>query len=157
LLVLNTQLAVLAASAWLIPLVTGGNGIFHLWLHNQAVYSMPLITLMLISLFPFALANSFTLVLLATNKIHRAVIWLVPAGAFSLTLAAFGAHFFGLIGAAIGMIAFETLTLLVVSLVESQTQIGVRRCLAEAISAETIISNYKSALSMLHLNRPEVS
>lgn len=150
LLVLNTQTAVVATSAWLILLVTSGNWIFHLWLHNRAVYSLPLVTLMLVALFPFALANSFTLVLLATNKIYRAVIWLVPAGALSLAIAALGAHFIGLIGAAFGMVAFEALSMLVMCTVTARhTELGVRRTFREVLSRQSIDMAYRSAASWL--------
>jgi O-antigen/teichoic acid export membrane protein len=157
LLVMNTQTALMAAFGWLILMGLFGEPIFHLWLRSRSVYSASLILLMLASMFPFAIANSFTLVLLATNKIHRAVLWLLPAALVSLAATAIGALLLGLNGAALGLLSFETLSVVVVcSVAAKYTQVGVGEILVAVASRQSLGTAYKSALSVLRFTRHEV-
>ena len=157
LLVMNTQTAVAAACGWSLIMGLFGKPIFHLWLRNRAVFSAPLILVMLASLFPFALANSFSILLLATNKIHWAVIWLLPASMVSLVVTAIGARLFGLNGAAIGIVTFETLSLLVVcSVAAKHTEIDVRGTIGAVVSKQSLRTTYKSALSALRFTGVEL-
>jgi O-antigen/teichoic acid export membrane protein len=157
LLVLNTQTALLAAFGWLLLMGIFGKTIFQLWLHNRTVYSASLVFLMLTSIIPFAIANSFSILLLATNRIHRAVVLLLPTGLISLGVTAAGARILGLNGAAMGMIVFEIFSLLVVCWVAAKhTQVGVRETLLASISRKSLSTSYKSALSALRLTRAEI-
>jgi O-antigen/teichoic acid export membrane protein len=157
LLVLNTQTALASAFGWLILMGLFGEPIFHLWLRGRVVYSTSLILLMLASLIPFAIANSFSILLLATNKIHRAVVWLLPAALGSLAVTAISARLLGLNGAALGLLVFETLSLLVVcSVAAKHTQVGVRDTLVAAASRQSLGTAYKSALSVLRFTRAEL-
>jgi O-antigen/teichoic acid export membrane protein len=112
---------------------------------------------MLTSIIPFAIANSFSILLLATNRIHRAVVLLLPTGLISLGVTAAGARILGLNGAAMGMIVFEIFSLLVVCWVAAKhTQVGVRETLLASISRKSLSTSYKSALSALRLTRAEI-
>lgn len=145
LLVINTQAAFAAAISCLILFALFGKEIFHIWLRNGTVYSMPLVLLMLGSMFPFAIANSFTIILLATNQIHRAVLVLLPAALISLAVTAAGGHLFGLDGAASGMIVFESISLLAVSFAAARyTEIQVRATLVAAFSPRSVRDTYHS-------------
>jgi O-antigen/teichoic acid export membrane protein len=154
LLIMNTQVALVAAIGWLVVLGVFGQFIFRIWLHNRTVYSPSLTLILLASIFPFAIANTYTVVLLATNKIHRAVALILPAALISLAVTAAGAYLFGLNGAATGVVTFETLSLLAVCAVTAKhTGIRVRETLIEAASRQSITANYRSALSVLRLTR----
>jgi len=156
LLAINTQAALAAAFCWLILLALFGELIFHLWLHSKAVYSASLVFIMLASMFPLALGNSFMIFLLATNQIHRAVLWLLPAALFSLAITALGGLFLGLNGAASGLIAFETFSLIVVgSVAARRTQVGVRETLTAVFSKHSVSTAYSAALSSLRFARTE--
>jgi O-antigen/teichoic acid export membrane protein len=158
LLVVNTQVALAALGGWLLLLAVFGGPIFHLWLHNGAVYSRPLVLLMMASMFPMAFADSFRALLLATNQIHKAVPLLLPAALISLAVTAAGGFLFGLNGAAFGMFAFESMSLLVVCTVASRrTQIQVKATLAEVFSKHSVARTYNSALSTLRLAKCEWS
>jgi O-antigen/teichoic acid export membrane protein len=158
LLVVNTQVALAAIGGWLLLLAVFGGPIFHLWLHNGAVYSRPLVLLMMASMFPMAFADSFRALLLATNQIHKAVPLLLPAALISLAVTAAGGFLFGLNGAAFGMFAFESMSLLVVCTVASRrTQIQVKATLAEVFSKHSVARTYNSALSTLRLAKCEWS
>lgn len=157
LLVINTQSALIAAFGWLLIMGTFGEQIFHLWLRSRAVFSEPLILVMLASLIPFAFANSFSILLLGTNKIHWAVILLLPAGLISLGTTAVSARLLGLNGAALGMITFETLALLVVcSVAARHTRVQVLETLGAVVSKQSLSTNYRSALSALRFTRAEL-
>jgi O-antigen/teichoic acid export membrane protein len=157
LLVLNTQASVVATFLWMAIMGLSGETIFHLWLHSGDVYSAPLVFIMLLSLLPFAFSNSLTLVLLATNQVHRAVALLIIAAVLSLAVTAVGAHLFGLNGAATGLIAFEAISLMVVnSIAKKHLSFDVRQIFVEAFSRHSLNSTYKSALAVLRPGRSDV-
>jgi O-antigen/teichoic acid export membrane protein len=152
LLIINTQAALAAAFGVLIVLGLFGEPIFRLWLRNHAVYSTRLVLIMVTSMFPFAGACSFALVISATNQIHRAVLMLLPAVLGSLVVAAVGCLLAGLNGAASGSVVYETLSLLAVCAVAgSHTKIQVRATLAAVFSIKTLGNTCQAALSTLRL------
>jgi O-antigen/teichoic acid export membrane protein len=147
LLVMNTQASLAAALGWLLLLAVFGKPIFHLWLRSDAVYSESLVLLMLASIFPFVIASSFGIVLLATNQIHRVVLFLVPTALVSLAVTALGGFFFGISGAATGLLAFETLSLVVICyFAAKRTGMQVRSTLAAVFSFGSLGSTYNSVL-----------
>ncbi len=148
LLVMNTQTALAAALGWLTLLGLFGETIFHLWLRSRTIYSTSLVALLLVSIVPFAIANSFALILMATNQIHRAVLLLIPAALSSLAVAAIGDRLYGLNGAAMGVLMFEALNLLVVcSMAAKHTDIDVMATLASVLSKRTLVDTCNSAIS----------
>jgi O-antigen/teichoic acid export membrane protein len=150
LLVLNTQTALLTVLFWSLLLGLFGEPIFYLWLHHKGVFSESLTLIMVASVFPFALGSSFGLILRATNKIHRAVAILIPGTVLSLAITAVGGYLYGLDGAAMGMLAFESISLVVVCFVTVRsTQISVRETLREAMSRRSMSMAYQSAISVL--------
>jgi O-antigen/teichoic acid export membrane protein len=154
LLVMNTQVALIISFGWILLIGLSGEPIFGIWLHNRAVYSAPLALIILVSLLPFSVANSFTVMLLATNMIHEAVVWLLPAGVLSLAVTAVGARFLGLSGAAIGLVIFETLSFIVIcSVTARHAEVDVRHTLTETVSRRSISTSYRSALSALGVTR----
>jgi O-antigen/teichoic acid export membrane protein len=150
LVVMNTQASLAGTLGWFCLLASFGSAIFHLWLHNSTVYSPPLVLLLLASMFPFAVANSYMIVLMATNQIHRAVVWLVLAGIGSLAVAAAGSVTLGLNGAAFGVIAFEALNFLVVCRIAARyTDVHVRESLESVFSLRSLGESYASAWQLL--------
>lgn len=148
LLVLNAQGALLIVLSWSLMLGIFGESIFHLWLHHEGVFSESLTLIMAASILPFALGNSFWVILLATNKIHYAVALLIPGAALSLGIAAVGAVLYGLNGAAMGMVSFETIGLAVFCFVAARnTQISVRGTFREAMSRRSVSTAYQYAIS----------
>jgi O-antigen/teichoic acid export membrane protein len=149
-LTMNTQATIAVAFAWSLLLGVFGRQIFHLWLRTNAVYSSSLILLMLSGMFPFALGSSFSLILQATNQIHRAVLLLLAAGLVSLAATAAGARWLGVNGAGLGMLVFETLGLLVVGYVASKyAGIQARATLASIFSRQSLAAASGSAMSLL--------
>jgi O-antigen/teichoic acid export membrane protein len=148
LLVFNTQATLATAIGCLTVLGLFGGPIFRLWLHNTAVYSMPLVLIMLASMFPFSIAVSFLLFLQATNRIHRAALPLLLAALASLAVTALGCNLFGLNGAAAGLFVYEGLAMIVVCFVAAKhTEIQVRETLAEALSVQSFLGTFKHVLS----------
>jgi O-antigen/teichoic acid export membrane protein len=147
LLAINTQVQIAIVLAWSAFLSLLGRQIFHLWLRSNTIYSAPLVLILLASLFPLAIADSFRILLLATNRIHRAVLMLLPAALVSLVVTALGGYFLNLNGAALGIFVFETLSLLVVCTVTAKCTPGlVRATLTDTFSKHSIASAYNSAL-----------
>ena len=150
LLVLNIQTTIAAVICWLSLLGVFGEPIFHLWLRSRAVYSASLTLLMLISMFPFALGSSFSLILQATNQIHRAVVLLLPAALASLIVSAVSCRLLGVNGAGLGLIVFETLTLLVMCYITSKyTGVQLRATLAAVFSKQSLAMGCDSITSTL--------
>ena len=149
LLVMNTQATIAASTCWVFLLGVFGEQIFHLWLRSSAVYSTYLTLLMLTSMFPFALGSSFSLILQATNQIHRAVLLLLPAALVSLTVSAVSCRMLGVNGAGLGLVVFETLSLLAVCYAASEyTGVDVRATLAEVFSKQSLATAFDSARSV---------
>jgi O-antigen/teichoic acid export membrane protein len=147
LLILNTQVTTATAVACLVVLGLFGAAVFRFWLRNAAVYSTPLVLIMLVSMFPFAIAISFTLFLQATNRIHRAVLLLLPAALVSLAVTALGGELFGLQGAAAGLFVYESLAMLIVcSIAARYTEIQVRETLAGSLSVQSFLGTFKQVL-----------
>ena len=153
-LVINTHVAVGVALVFLAILVVFGQTMFHRWLGVHMVYSAPLLFLTLASTFPFALGNSFRIILMATNQIHRAVVVLLLAAIISLAGTAGGSVLLGLNGAALGLIAYETLSLLAVcSMAAKHTRIQVREILTQVFSLRSFGATCNSAVAALRLAR----
>lgn len=150
LLALNAQCALLTVLFWSLMLGIFGGSIFHLWLQQTGIFSESLTLIMLASVLSFALGNSFFVILLATNKIQYAVVLLIPGAALSLGIAAAGGLLYGLNGAAMGMVSFETIGLVVFSFATMRyTPISVLGTMREAMSKRPISIAYHSALSVL--------
>jgi O-antigen/teichoic acid export membrane protein len=153
-LVINTHVAVGVAVGFLTLLGAFGRSIFHLWLGSATVYSAPLVLLMLASMFPFALGNSFRIALMATNQIHRAAIALLAAAIGSLAGTAGITVLLGLNGAALGLIGYEVLILIAVCAAAAKhTSIHVKEILAEVFSIRSFGQTYNSAAAAFRLAR----
>jgi O-antigen/teichoic acid export membrane protein len=148
LLVINTQAALAATCCWLALLGLFGRPIFHLWLRNGAIFSTSLVLIMLGSMFPFAIANSFSIILLATNQIHRAVLLLLVAGVMSLGITAAGSVLLGLNGAAYGLVVYETLAMVIMCCVAAKhTRVPVWGTLSAICSMESIKETYRTVFA----------
>jgi O-antigen/teichoic acid export membrane protein len=109
LVVRNCQLVLAIATAAFAVFVLWGEGIYELWLRTEAPAVVHVTGILLFaSQIPCALGASFTILLLAANRIHRAIPALVVIGVVSLAAVAFGAMTRGLVGAAIGVVVWET-------------------------------------------------
>jgi O-antigen/teichoic acid export membrane protein len=148
LLIFNTQATLASAIGCLTVLGLFGAPVFRFWLRSNAVYSTSLVLIMLASMFPFSIAISFTLFLQATNRIHRAVLLLLPAALVSLAVTAVGGRLFGLNGAAAGLFVYECLAMIAVcSVAAKYTEIPVRETLAGALSIRSLFATFNQVLS----------
>ncbi len=151
LLVLNTQSSVLTVLFWSLMLGVFGESIFHLWLHHEGIFSESLTLIMVASVFPFAAASSFGVLLHGTNKIHPVVALLIPGAILSLGITTIGWLLFGLDGAATGMFLFESINLATVCFVTTRyTEISVLGTFREAMSRRSVRMAYHSTISLFH-------
>jgi O-antigen/teichoic acid export membrane protein len=107
LLVRNTQVGILVVIVAIAAMLLLGEKIYHAWLGGQAHYDSLLVLLLLSSLLPFAVGQSFGILLSTSNKIHRAILPFILIAICSLGAVYVGGYLAGLPGAALGVLVFE--------------------------------------------------
>lgn len=107
LLVRNTQIGVILAICGITTMLFAGESIYRAWLGEQVPYDSDLVILLLVSLLPFAAGQSLAIFLLASNKIHSAILPLILVAIGSIGCVAIGAELASLTGAAVGIIIWE--------------------------------------------------
>jgi O-antigen/teichoic acid export membrane protein len=124
LLKLNTKLAMIIVISAITFVIFFGEDIYKAWLSDNLEYNSLLLFVLLLSVLPFALSQSFTILLQVTNKIHYAIIYILLVAIVSLFIIALGAYSYDVVGAAIGVLFFEVLSSIAVIWIASRSVNG---------------------------------
>ncbi|MGC4048693.1 MAG: hypothetical protein QM757_04095 [Paludibaculum sp.] len=113
----NTQVGLAIVLSGVAVMTVSGERLYRLWVGPTAVYEPRLMTFLLLSLIPYVVGASFSVLLLASNQIHLAIVPLVATAAVSITLVGVGAKVYGLAGVGLAILGWEIgLSLIVASI-----------------------------------------
>jgi O-antigen/teichoic acid export membrane protein len=150
LLVRNTQLALILVLLACIVMTFGGRSLFRLLLGGAAPFEFVACGVVFLSLVPFALTQSLSIWLLASNNAHFAALPLTIGAAASLAIVAGLISLYGIVGAAIGVFVWETLA--AVATVVAVAMVGKMR-LADHVAELLDFSSLRRDLASLTSNR----
>ncbi len=125
-LVRNTQIGVILAMCSIVVVVFSGNIIYHLWLGHQVLYHPVLVLLLFVSVLPFVAGQSFSILLMASNQIHLAILPFIAVGIISIGCVGLGGGVVGVSGVALGIIVWEVGISTVAAIIVSKTNLKMR-------------------------------
>jgi O-antigen/teichoic acid export membrane protein len=127
-----------------------GEGIYRLWLGDHVTYPSLVVSVLLVSLMPFVVGQSFTILLLASNQIHLTILPCVAVAVGSIGCVGIGASLADLSGAAFGVLLLEIGITTVISVITSNNSIiKIRSYFKECFNLKLLSEDIRSALRIL--------
>lgn len=141
LLVHNSQIGSLLVIIAITIMTIKGEIIYRVWLGDQVPYPSVIVLLLLVSLLPYIMGQSFTILLLANNQIHRAILPFIVVAVGSIGSVAFGAYLVGLAGAALGVFVLECGTAIIVSVIVSVNNMSIKHYFQKCLNLKLLLKN----------------
>jgi O-antigen/teichoic acid export membrane protein len=150
LLIRNTQIGSSLAIGSIVMIFFEGEGIYRLWLGDHVTYPSLVVSVLLVSLMPFVVGQSFTILLLASNQIHLTILPCVAVAVGSIGCVGIGASLADLSGAAFGVLLLEIGITTVISVITSNNSIiKIRSYFKECFNLKLLSEDIRSALRIL--------
>ncbi|MGJ5813082.1 lipopolysaccharide biosynthesis protein [Paludibaculum fermentans] len=136
----NSQIGLAIVLAGITVLTVAGERLYRIWVGPTAHFEPRLMTFLLLSLIPYVIGASFSVLLLASNQIHLAIVPLLVTAGVSITMVGVCARNFGLVGPGMAILAWETcLALIVAAIAASRMRFSIRSYLVQCFEVRALL------------------
>lgn len=146
----NSQVGLAIVLAGIAVVTLAGERLYRIWVGPTAAYEPRLMTFLLLSLIPYVIGASFSVLLLASNQIHLAIVPLVVTAGVSITLVGVCAKVYGLIGTGLAILGWEIgLALIVASIASYRMKFNIIDYLTQCFDVRSLLKDIQRAAGKL--------